>query len=141
VPDQRTFVTFEATFPDDARFLSSGDLVVPGGRSVCLAIAGLLVAQGFRVSGPKQHSYYGWEFTAKNHGRKVWFLIQFPDPWLLIAKDSPGVRAIFNDSAFHFHETLDTLANAMIEDARFRRLSWFKQAEYESGQRLGCPSP
>lgn len=135
---QRTFVTFDAAFSDDAEFSSSGEIVIPGGRNVCLVIANLLADQELEVSEPSQHDFYGWEVTAKKEGHVFWFLLQYPGPWLLLAKDKHGVA---DKHGVSLGKVLNNLANAMNEDGRFSGLSWFTKAEYERGQTVGNPLP
>lgn len=139
--EQRTFVTFNAVFPDDFEFLESGDIAVPGGRNICNVIMGILQNLGLTVSKPEQHQFYGWELTAKKDGCEYWFLLQYPESWLLIAQDKTGIFGRMKSQATSFGATLADLNQKLAEDERFSNIRWFAKGEYENGKSLGSKTP
>jgi len=135
--DLKTFVTFEADFPDDASFIADGDPAdVPGGRAIAEALRGLLAARGFTVSAPAQHEHFGWALTAEEGGCRTWLLLQVGEPWLLITEDQSGMVARLLGRGGPFQRrVLEALGEALRADGRFREVTWFTRAEYEAAGR------
>ena len=129
---ERRFATFEADFPDDATWSASGDIVTPTGRNVCAALASAFEDCGFEVSKLYQHEDYGWEFTANKDKEKYMFLLQYAEPWLLIAEDRSGLF----DKLRRPSRLVDALRAVTVNlnrDSRFKRVRWYTRAEYEQG--------
>jgi hypothetical protein len=137
----RQFVTFKTTtFPDDAEWNDNDDLLVPGGRLVSKAICDLLSGAGFKVSEPRQHSFYGWSFEVIFLDRVEWFLIQGGEPWLLLVEEHSSLwRRIFGRG--HLQEILDVLHKVLQQDQRFCEVQWFTESEYRSGAKSGHRTP
>ncbi|MGK6321424.1 hypothetical protein [Sphingomonas sp. DT-204] len=137
----RTFATFDAELPDDSEFSESGDILVPGGRGVCLLIMQLLQEIGLDVSQPEQHQFYGWELNGELNGSKFWFLLQYPESWLLIVEDKTGLIARLKTERMSLQELLDDLGKKLTADHRIHGIQWFTKKEYESGVTLGNKFP
>lgn len=130
----RTFLTFEANFPDDCEFTAGGDVSRPGGQNIATAIAGLLSRQGWPTTAPIQHSFYGWAFTA-GEAHEFGFLIQDAGPWLLQCEDQ-GTRQDERKQ----RDVLSALNDELASDDRFRELNWFTKRDYEA-RRAGAQTP
>jgi hypothetical protein len=131
----RTFVTFEADFPDDGEFTESGDVKRPGGLNIALALGEMLQRQGFELSKPQQHSFYGWEFTVSAEGFNFRLLLQFPGPWLLLSQDKNSfLRGFLGSKALVHRRVLETLNRSLAQSSSFRVLRWYSKEEYESGK-------
>jgi hypothetical protein len=129
-----TFVTFEAEFPDDAVFDARGDIEVPGGKNVAEAIVYSLRTRGVEVTEPAQHSFYGWKFTAHAGDESFDFVLQYPDPWLLLSQrvESLMDKLRHPKSEDTYRKVLVEVSTVLGQDGRFRRQSWFTKEEYES---------
>jgi hypothetical protein len=126
---KQRFVTFDASFPDDARHSETGDVISPGGRAIAERLVSLLGS----AAPCEQHSHYGWAFAAGG----CWCLVQHPDSWLLIVEDrGPLFERWFrpNRAAQRFQAFSEQLSQALDSDRAFSNVSWFTREEYE---RLG----
>ena len=126
----RTFITFDADFPDDAEFAASGDIVRPGGNAIMIALADALGGQGYKLSELVQHSFYGWAFTTGKDGEH-YLILQFAGPWLLQAgiQDAAGRPVEEADRAFV--DLLHTCHHILLADSRFHNIRWFTREEYD----------
>jgi len=139
----RTFVNFEADFPDEAEWDEQGNPVVPDGRSVARVIARSLNTVGFRASEPAQHTFYGWAFDVALPKRTAWCLLQAPGPWLLLVEERrSGLRRFTaGRSPVDLERLLKALDHVLKADERFSSVQWFTRDEYESGCREGTDCP
>jgi len=130
----RTFVTFEAEFPDDAVFDSRGDIEVPGGKNVAVAIVESLRTRGMDVTWPAQHRFYGWKFAACAGNDSFDLVLQYPGPWLLLSQrvESPMDKLRRPKSDNTHRKLLEEVSTILEQDRRYRRQSWFTKEEYES---------
>ena len=85
--DIRTFVTFNADFPDDAEWDENGLPLVPGGKGITLRIGELLCSQSHECLHVEQHSFYGWRFNVRVLGVLFVCLVQGYEPWLLTCEE------------------------------------------------------
>jgi len=131
----RTYTTFEADFPDDAEFVEGGDIRRPGGLGIARVLCQMLESRGFKVSEPEQHSFYGWAFDVCDEDLAVWFLLQFPGPWLLLSQDRTSLfRRLFSSGAVSRHRRiLEILNDSLVQDNRFREIKWFSKQQFEKG--------
>jgi hypothetical protein len=134
--DLRTYVTFEAKISDGPEFTGTGEIRRPGGLKIAQFLRETLARSGLEVSAPKLHGYYGWAFVAKQANLKVWFLVQFPGPWLLLSIDRTSfIRRILSSKSSLWHRrTLETLNNSLSRDDRFGNIRWFFKREFEKGK-------
>ena len=94
----RTYATFTSTLPDDQQE-KDGEIVAPGGRSIMGRLRDGLARRGFSVSEMEQHENYGWCFDVIAPACRIWCLIQFCEPWLLITDRRGGfLRRLFGPS-------------------------------------------
>jgi hypothetical protein len=138
----RRFVTFQASgFLDEAEWTAKGDPLVPDGRSVLKAITDALSRNGFNVSEPTQHSFYGWSSELILPGCTAWFVLQGGEPWLLEVEEvSPSIfKKVFGSS--HLPQVLKCLHNVLREDDRFVAIQWFTEKEYHSAEQTGHRVP
>ena len=108
---QRTFVTYDADFPDDSEWDQNDNLIMPGGRNVAAWFREQCLEQGFECSEVVQHSFYGWQFEARTGKRIVQCILQGGHPWLMISQPhiaSPEAFAGHDD-----HEPLHTFILAV----------------------------
>jgi hypothetical protein len=130
----RTFVTFDANFPDDGVFDGAGEIQLPSGRNVGEAIAQLLQSAGYEVTELAQRGFYGWQFKATAGSQSFLFVLQYPGPWLLL---SQRVESVLEKLRSHPDDgtqrsVLQRLSAMLGEDDRFGRQSWFTKEEYEN---------
>lgn len=139
----RTFVTFEADFPEDWEWDPKGNLVVPGGLGVARAIVSAIRSTGSSATEPVQHSFYGWSFEFASGSVAVWSVLQYPGPWLLqVEPRRKGLARLVKWSfPADFERVLETLHGLLSADRRFSRLQWFTRNEYESGRQKGFDTP
>lgn len=130
----RTFVLFEASFPDDSELESERHPETPGGRNVAESLVLGLKNRGYRCSEPKQHSFYGWSFDVDCNGITVWCLLQFPGPWLLLSETrSPLFARLIGQRTHEAHiAVLKALSEAIKGDCRFSSVKWLTKSEYEA---------
>ena len=131
----RTHTTFEADFPDDAEFVESRDIKRPGGLGIARVLCRMFQGRGFEVSEPEQHSFYGWAFVVSEEDLAVWFLLQFPGPWLLLSQVRTSlVRRFFSSRSVSRHRRiLEILNDSLAHDNRFREIKWFSKKQFEEG--------
>ncbi|AZI37932.1 hypothetical protein NT2_13_00190 [Caenibius tardaugens NBRC 16725] len=122
---QRCFATFSAEVPDDWEFSEAGEILIPGGRGVCLLIMRHLQNLGLDVSEPKQHQFYGWELKGEWDGSQFWFLLQYPDPWLLISEDKTGIIGFLKPERPSLTHLLRRFNIEMSDDDHFHNIQWF----------------
>jgi hypothetical protein len=129
--DRNTFAVFEAQFPDDSIEAPSGDVVIPAGKNIAVAICSRLDEIGVSSSVPIQHSFYGWESAFRVENVTIWFLLQQLDPCLLIveARASWFTRPRTRRQALE--QGLRTLREAMGRESRIKLLRWMTKTEYE----------
>jgi hypothetical protein len=129
----RTFVTFRAHFPDDGLFDNAGNPTRPGGKNVAETIANCLRENGLDVSDVTQYSFYGWQFVVSVDGESFAFLLQYPEPWLLLS-DRVGslLDRLRGPPAEAAHrKVLELLSMVLSRDNRFMGQSWFTKDDYE----------
>lgn len=85
-------IAFRTTIPDDTEWDENDELRKPGGRAILHYIGEYLRSKGYTTSQLTQYSHFGWEVDAKKQKASVRLLVQFIDPWLIVAK---GVGSIF----------------------------------------------
>jgi hypothetical protein len=135
----RTFVSFEADFPDDAIFGTPGNPEIPSGRNVAEALVQCLRDRNLKVSDATQHSFYGWEFLVEyEDGGRFWFLLQYTGPWLLLSQARPSLRQRLlsrepQDAAHG--RLLHMIDDCLKNDRRFSNPAWFTKEEFESSER------
>lgn len=139
----RTFVTFEADFPDDDVWNDDGFRVVPGGKAIALAIRDALSKRSFQCSGVRQHRFYGWAFDLAVNDTQFLCLIQVGDPWLMICEPQSSLfRRLFGRTADDESVVAVTvLHDVLAEDPRITAMQWFSREEYERGATKGTESP
>lgn len=140
---QRTFVTFNAEFPEDWQWDEKGNLTVPGGHGIANAIIFAMRSAGLSATEPVQHSFYGWSFEFTLGGLTSWCVLQFPGPWLLQVEDKrKGFAKFFGRTLpAEFERALESVDRILKGDARFSSIQWFTRDEYESGVRKGADVP
>jgi hypothetical protein len=127
---------FQAGFPDDGRWDDSGHVISPSGRNVADAIVAGLRLRGFEVSTPENHEDFGWEFQARRDRVRLWALLQFPEPPLLIVEPSvPLLDSFRRGAGARKQAALDAVRDGLTEDGRFHEVRWFTRAEYETAIR------
>lgn len=90
----KSYITFEADYPDEAVWDNNGIMIVPDGRSVVAAIASILKENGYRTSDIFQHSFYGWAVDVNGPEGNFWCMAQNGEPWLLLIVK--GKRSIWS---------------------------------------------
>ena len=139
--DLRTFVTFEASLPDDAVFAESGDVSVPSGRNICEVLIANMQSEGIVASDAEQHESYGWEFTAKIDGAEVRILVQWVEPWLMILENRSGRSGVFRRAREPSASSMNLIHDVLKQVMEISNISWFTRGEFESGSRVGNPNP
>jgi hypothetical protein len=127
----KNYLTFEADFPDDAQWSSSGDLLVPPGRGVAEAVGAGLKARDIPMGEVSQHESFGWAFSAEPY----WCLLQYPGHWLAIVEDySSLVHKVLRraTTAADFETFLKTFHDVLASDPRISNIHGYTRTEYES---------
>ncbi len=134
----RTYATFTSSLPDDQQE-KDGEIVIPGGRNILGRLHDGLARRGFSVSEIKQHEDYGWCFEIVAPSCRIWCLIQFCEPWLLITDRCGGLLKRLlgvSDDSTH-RKVCETFQDIIAEDSSFSELRWFTKAEFEETKGQG----
>jgi hypothetical protein len=129
----RTFVTFEAAFPDDGEWDEHENPIRPPGKNVAEAIAQLIEGGDVHASSPSQYKFYGWELELEEGTHRAWCLLQYPGPWLLMIEPRLSMRQrLFQSGAENewFAALLDRIGETLRSDPRFTGIRWFTEEEY-----------
>ncbi len=129
----KSYVTFDADFPDDAIENEQGDVEIPPGENIMSHLANRFRERNFQVSDPKQHSYYGWCFTVQYKEAEIWLLIHPPGHWLLLSQvDKTITQTILLKNLDHLHhELLQVLKEILSVDNKIEKVEWYTRKEYE----------
>ena len=128
----RSYLTFDALFPDDAVFDPAGDPIVPGGAAIAQFLRDRLALCGMRCSEQTQHKFYGWAFTVIGKRTSIWCLLQASDEWLLITeRHSSLIQTILNPNRVDEHrDVLNMMLSAMRSDKRFSSIAEWTPQDY-----------
>ncbi len=139
----RTFVTFEAKFPRDASSHNETKTILPDGKAIADCLSEDLRAVGLEASKPVQHSFYGWSFDVNTASARIWYLLQFSGPWLLLCEEKCSFfdKLVGKRHELELCDVLRRIHQILTEDQRFSSVTWFTQAEYESGNERGESAP
>ena len=140
----RTFVTFQADFPDDSQWDEDQNLLVAGGWTVATWLSQRLERSGCECSDVAQQSFYGWRFDACMDKQVIRCILQGGDPWLMIceARVSRMRRLMGLEDRAPLRDLLVAVHQVLAGDSRFSVIRWLTREEYESGREsLGVDSP
>lgn len=140
----KNYLQFMADFPEDASWDNRGNLLVPGGLGVCLFLVSGLRGLAVDCSDPKQHSFYGWSFTARAGVGGAWVLLQGGLPWLLICEPRRRLLSgVFGQTTeLGCEKLLQTVDEIVRSDSRITEKAWYNEAEYRRKPRgPGSASP
>jgi hypothetical protein len=128
----RTFVEFDATFPDDSQWDANDNLITPGGRALIEWLRESLQASGFECHVVVQKSFYGWQFQVVAGGTISQCVLQHGSLWLLICEpEVPPLRHLIQGSNSDSQQSLLFAINAILkQDSRVTHLQWFSRKEY-----------
>jgi hypothetical protein len=132
---QRTFVTYDADFPDDSEWDENENLTVPGGRAIAGWFRQQFLEEGLDCSELVQHSFYGWRFDVRVGKCVVQCILQGGHPWLMISQPRTSLlhQLIHHNDYEPLHAFVLALHAMLIRDARFSSVRWFTRVEYEGG--------
>jgi hypothetical protein len=132
--ESRNYITFKASFPDDAEWSQKGTPLVPGGRAIARSLVARLESRGFRCSELEQHSFYGWSFNVDHAGANVWCLLQYAEPWLLLTECRTTIagRLLHPGQREKQADVVEALNLAMQGDSRFSGIRLWTKTEFES---------
>jgi len=138
-PAPRNHVTFEANLPDDSEEDDRGNVTVPAGRSIASVLVRALESQGLDCSAPEQHSHYGWSFEIRINGSRVWCVLQYAEPWLLMVRTHSSLTEPERTALRSIHD-------ALKGEALFSEVLWLTEKEYDApgdaaDAKRGHPSP
>jgi hypothetical protein len=129
----RTYATFEWSAEEKNIFSASGDVAIPGGRNILSVVRASLVQRGYNVSEVAQNESYGWSFQTEANGVRVWSMLQFSEPWLLIT--SVPLRWLQRIKGRPVSASLASVVNGLHECLRASslasKLQWFSREEFE----------
>jgi hypothetical protein len=139
----RTYAVFASTLPDDQE--EAGDqIVAPGGRKVMERLRDAVAQRGLTTSPIEQHADYGWCFEVVAPDCRIWCLIQFCEPWLLIT-DRHGdlLKRLLGGAGDSTHRKVcEVFHQILTADSCFSGVRWFTKAEFEGSKgRDGHHSP
>jgi hypothetical protein len=134
----RTYATFISTLPDDQQE-KDGEIVAPGGRNILGRLRDGVTRRGFSASEIEQHEDYGWCFDVIAPACRIWCLIQFCEPWLLITDRHCGLlKRLFGASDDSTHRRVcEAFQEIITADSSFSELHWFTKAEFEGSKGRG----
>ena len=139
----RPYAAFFSKLPDDQKEHGE-EIVAPGGQIIMQCLRGRLADRGFTTSEIEQHDSYGWCFEVDVDGSRIWCLLQFCEPWLLITDRNSGLLKRFigrNDDAAH-RKVCETFHEILLSDTSFSGVRWFTKVEFENSKgRGGHKSP
>ncbi len=152
----RPYVTFEDTrTPAEASRIAAGwparpsrevdpddydpDIwdAAPPGRELAEDIVRALQAGGLTLAFPvSQWEAYGWEFTVETGERKVWFMLQGSDEWLLITDTPMSFWEKLRGATFREQhgKALAILASFLVPP-RFTNVQWLTKDEFRAHER------
>lgn len=118
----RHVVEFVPDFPDDA--VEDGhDIVQFGGRGVTQAIGGMLQGLGYKVAGPHERGFLGWELDAQKEGYRFWLRVSdLGDGEHILS--SRILNGWFLTKLRKHAQFLTDLDGALRRDGRFNQIRW-----------------
>jgi hypothetical protein len=128
----RTFVSFEGDFPDDGEWDESGHVVRPRGRAISEFLQNSLRSISTHIVRLANHEDFEWEFGCSIGRTRVWVLLQFAEPWLVIVHLQPWILNPLRGRKGPevLKAVCRTIDQAMRGDPRFRKVQWFTGEEY-----------
>jgi hypothetical protein len=124
-----SFATFESAFPDDS-VEEGGDVVVQGGQNILRAIYDSFAGRGYKVSNFEPHSHYGWSFDLRGKEGSFWFLVQYPDPWLLSVHDARMIWSRLLGGKAKFAALIDQCRECLASIPQLSSVKWISHEEY-----------
>jgi hypothetical protein len=125
----KNYATFCSDFADDSEENASGEIVVPPGRSIAMALSRLLP----NSTVPSQHSFYGWTFEFESpNGSRARVLLQNPDPWLLTVEAKRAWFQVRSNQNRVDAETLAAVVDALGALGGASNITWMSKEEFET---------
>jgi hypothetical protein len=111
--------------------------VAPPGRELAEDIVRALQTGALTLAFPvSRWEAYGWEFTVEIGGRKVWFMLQASDQWLLIT-DTPRRfwEKLMGATSGEQHGKALAILALFLVPPRFTNVRWFTKDEFRAHER------
>lgn len=140
----RTYVSFEADFPDDGEWDDQGNVICPPGLAIAKSLQAAFKSESIDVGDPENHEDFGWEFDCSVGRAGLWVLLQFATPWLVIVHRRPWILNPVRRGARieALQRVCRTIDKTLKSDPRFRQVEWFTREEYERRRRSrGASAP
>ena len=139
----RTFVSFEWSVAASDQLGPGGEVIVPAGRSIMETLRSEMAKSGFEITDVEQHESYGWSFETRVDGTRVWSMLQFSEPWLLIT-DAPV--SWLGKLKGRNNEPLSKVCAGLSQCLRnlplASKVQWFTRKEFQqSGGQGGAAAP
>ena len=132
----RLYVEFESEYPmDEVVDEESGDVMIPPGENIIEAYRLFLKAEGVDVGRAQLHSFYGHDLEFQIGKARLWHMIQFVEPFLLIS-DRVGFRLPFVGRAETdkvIKESIELFRRFVKSDEKLKIVGEFTEEEYNSG--------
>ena len=141
---KRTYVTFNADFPDETVWDENDEIRIPGGKHIIDMIWGELGKSKFKITSPEQHSYYGWAFEIRDGDATMWLLLQGGDLWILMTMQQ---KSIIDTLRFRHYDSThmslnDRIHSFLSQNAHVENIKWYSEKEWEiSPGQPGNPNP
>ena len=135
----RNYASFKWSTEHDGEFDSAGNVVSPGGRGIAEYIQQSLALQGLQVSTPENHEDYGWAFDAIASSVRVWCLVQYAEPWLLIT-DVPSRwlhKLRGRDPDAKQRNVSHLIQAALASSGQATGIRWFTRSEFDQSKGTG----
>jgi hypothetical protein len=139
----RNYVTFAHPSIEEDKCDSHGELL-PRGSEILAAVRDKMGERGSLVTEIEEHDGYGWCFYTEVDGTRVWSMLQFCEPWLLIVEvplrwlqrlKGKRVDELQERVCRDIHEVLKAMPQA-------RNVQWFTPSEFQRSEgRGGAPAP
>ena len=137
-PTLRNYATFSSNLPDDQKE-EGRKILAPGGRNIMEHLRDSLTRRGFSTTETEQHEDYGWCFDVVAADCRVWCLLQFCEPWLLVTHRQGGLLKRLlgaRDDSSH-RSVCKALLDIIAQDSSFSGLRWSTRAEFEGSKGRG----
>jgi hypothetical protein len=139
--ESRTHVTFEWDNPEEEEsdFDDGGDITRPGGHAIAEHIQSGLRKRGLNVTNVEQHEFYGWAFDIVGNQNTVWCMLQFAEPWLLVA-EVPSTwweRLKGRKPDAEHAEVCRAIHECLVSGGRASSVRWFSRKDFANRHSSG----
>lgn len=128
----RTYVSFESDFHDDGEWDDGGNVVSPPGLAITKFVRDSFNSESIKAGEPENYEDFGWEFGCSVGRARVWVLLQFAEPWLIIVHLQSWIFNLMRGGSGTdaLQQVCRTIDQTLKHDPRCRDIQWFTGDEY-----------